>query len=184
MKQQLALLILRMCGWSVKSNGEDLKKCVLCVAPHTSNWDFFFGKLAYTALGRNTNFLIKNTWFVFPLNHFFNWIGGVPVDRSRRTNMTKRMVEEFSKRDVFQLAITPEGTRKCNPNWKRGFYHIAVKAQVPIMMLYIDYKKREAGVFGAFYPTDNEDADIKAIKRKYKGVTACKPNMFALGDID
>ncbi len=183
-RQKLANLILRVAGWKVVVTQPNIDKCILCVAPHTSNWDFVMGKLCYTAVGRDSSFLIKNTWFFFPFDIFFKWIGGVPVDRSKRSNLTDKMAELFASKDKFQLAITPEGTRKRNPNWKKGFYQIAVKANVPIMLLYLDYGKKEAGITGLFYPTGNEDADIKEIKRFYKDVQACIPENFTVGNID
>lgn len=167
-----------MFGWKIGTVIEDIPKCVICVAPHTSNWDFLIGKLGYTALGRNANFLIKKDWFFFPLNYWFNWIGGVPVDRSKRTSVTEQMVEQFKKREKFQLAITPEGTRKKVNDWKKGFYYIALSANVPIVMIYMDYKKKEVGYKGVFHVTGNVEEDIIAIRKNYRDVSACYPENF------
>ena len=112
MKKAICKALLRMAGWKLGPVSEDVPKCVICVAPHTSNWDFIVGKLFYTALGRNASFLIKKEWFFFPFNILFSWLGGVPVDRHQRTSVTDQMVEVFNKRKIFQLAVTPEGTRK------------------------------------------------------------------------
>lgn len=132
-----------MAGWKALPI-EEVPKCVICVAPHTSNWDFILGKLYYTSMGKTASFLIKKDWFIFPFNLFFNWIGGVPVDRSRKTSVTEQMVEQFAKRKVFQLAITPEGTRKRVEEWKKGFYYMALEANVPILMAYFDYAKKKS----------------------------------------
>lgn len=178
MKKAISKALLRMAGWKLGPVCEGVPKCVVCVAPHTSNWDFIIGKLFYTALGRNASFLIKKEWFFFPFNMFFSWLGGVPVDRHKRTSVTDQMVEEFNKRKVFQLAVTPEGTRKRAEEWKKGFYYIAEKAHVPIMMAYFDYKKKEVGVKGFFYPTGDVDKDIHTIREHYRDVTACHPENF------
>ncbi|MDD6210161.1 MAG: lysophospholipid acyltransferase family protein [Bacteroidales bacterium] len=170
MKQKICKWILACMGWKTGRIEPDIPKCVICVAPHTSNWDFIIGKLFYTSLGRFAHFLIKKEWFFFPLNYLFESMGGVPVDRKKKGSLTDAMAEEFGKRERFQLAITPEGTRKKVEKWKKGFYHIALKAQVPIMLVYIDYAKKEAGYFKTFIPTGNEEADIAYIKSLYEHV--------------
>ena len=178
MKKTISKALLRLAGWKLGPVVEDVPKCVICVAPHTSNWDFIVGKLFYTSIGRNAGFLIKKEWFFFPLNLLFDWLGGVPVDRHKRTSVTDQMVEQFNQRKEFQLAVTPEGTRKRVEDWKKGFYYIAQKANVPILMAYFDYKKKEAGFKGVFYPTGNADKDIREIREHYRGVTACHPENF------
>lgn len=179
MKRAISKAILRLAGWKLTSSeGVELQKCVICVAPHTSNWDFIVGKLFYTSIGCNAGFLIKKEWFFFPFNLFFNWIGGVPVDRGKRTSVTEQMAERFMNSDRFQLAITPEGTRKRVDDWKKGFYFIAEKANVPILVAYFDYGKKEVGTKGVFYPTGNAEEDIKAIRQMYRGVTACHPENY------
>ena len=168
-----------MAGWKLGPvDGVDLPKCIVCVAPHTSNWDFIVGKLFYTSIGCNAGFLIKKEWFFFPFNLLFNWLGGVPVDRGKRTSVTDQMVERFKTSERFQLAVTPEGTRKRAKDWKKGFYFIALKANVPIVVAYFDYGKKEVGTKGVFYPTGDVDKDIQTIREMYRGVTACHPENF------
>lgn len=179
MKKALSKALLRLAGWHIgQTAGVELPKCVICVAPHTSNWDFIIGKLFYTSIDCHAGFLIKKDWFFFPFNLLFDAMGGVPVDRGKRTSVTDQMVEVFAKRDRFQLAITPEGTRKRAKEWKKGFYYIALKSNVPILMAYFDYKKKEAGIKGVFYPTGDTDKDIRAIRELYRGITACHPENF------
>ena len=184
MLKKLCKAILHLFNWNIGPIGEDVPKCVICVAPHTSNWDFIVGKLFYTAIGRNAKFLIKKEWYVFPLNLFFNALGGVPIDRSKRkdgqsaSSTTEQMVKEFSKRERFQLAITPEGTRKGTNEWKKGFYYIALEANVPILPAYIDYKRKEAGFMPAFYPTGDAEADIIKIRALYEHVVGKHPEKF------
>jgi len=178
MKKSFSAWLLKIAGWKSGPLGEYAPKCVICVAPHTSNWDFFLGKLFYLSIGRDAGFLIKKDWFFFPFNLLFNWLGGVPVDRKKSTSVTDQMVEEFNRRETFQLAITPEATRKPAEEWKKGFYYIALKANVPIMMAYIDYGKKEIGVKGLFYPTGNAEEDVYKIRTYYRGVTARHPEKF------
>lgn len=178
MKKAISKWLLRISGWKIASLGEYVPKCVICVAPHTSNWDFVIGKLFYVSIGRKACFLIKKEWFVFPFNLIFGPMGGVPVDRRKNTSVTEQMANEFAKRETFHLAVTPEGTRKQANEWKKGFYYIALKANVPIMPAYIDYGKKEIGVGELFYPTGNTEADIEKIRAYYKGVTARHPHNF------
>ena len=182
MMQKISQFILRLKGWKYEVLTPDFDKCILLVAPHTSNWDFLMGKLGYTAMGRNANFVIKKEWTKGFIGFFIKKLGGIGVDRSKPTNFTDQIAEIFKTRDKFSLAITPEGTRKRNPKWKKGFYHIAMKAQVPIVLVVIDYKKKYMALFDVFTPTGNEQADIKAIQQKYKGASGKYPDQFSIGD--
>lgn len=183
MRKALSKAILRMAGWKLgPTEGAELPKCVICVAPHTSNWDFPLGKLFYSSIGCSASFLIKKEWFFFPFNLFFKAVGGVPIDRSKRTSVTEQMVEIFNTRPVFQLAITPEATRKRAEEWKKGFYYIALEAHVPIVIGCIDYGKKEVGFKGVFYPTGDVEGDIRKIRSYYKGVKGRNPRNFV--DID
>ncbi len=179
MKQQLAKLILRLAGWKQGAvDGVEIPKCVICVAPHTSNWDFIVGKLFYMSIGCNAGFLMKKEWFFFPFNLLFNALGGVPINRDKRTSVTEQMAEEFNRRESFQLAITPEGTRKPAAEWKKGFYYIALQAHVPILLAYFDYRKKEVGILRTFEPTGDAEADIRQIRSYYRGITGRNPKNF------
>lgn len=180
MKKAICKAILRMAGWRLgPTSGVELPKCVICVAPHTSNWDFIIGKLFYTSIGCDASFLIKKEWFFFPFNLLFNWLGGVPIDRGKQTSVTDQMAERFRASERFQLAITPEGTRKWAEEWKKGFYYIALKANVPILVACIDYGKKEAGIKTVFHPTGDAEREIRTIREMYRGATACHPENFA-----
>lgn len=178
MKVKLSKFVLKLMGWKIGKVLPEIPKCVIAVAPHTSNSDFIIGKLAYTAIGRTANFLIKKSWFVFPFNHLFNSIGGIPVDRDRRTSITEKMAVEFEKRDKFQLALTPEGTRKRVNKWKKGFYFIALNAKVPIVLVALDYGTKTVSFLDTFYPTGDIEGDIQIIRSKYNNVEARHPEQF------
>ena len=178
--QYLSKIILKMLGWKTVLSVTEPANSVICVAPHTSNFDFIFGKLAYASIGRDASFLIKKSWFFFPMNLFFKAIGGVPIDRTRKSSVTDQMAEEFAVRKHFHLAITPEGTRRLVNEWKMGFYFIAQKAGVPIQLAYIDYQKKEVGIKQLFYPTGNIEKDMSEIYNYYKGVKGKHPEKFNL----
>lgn len=178
--QKLSRWILRIAGWSINITVDEPPKSVVCVAPHTSNWDFIIGKLSYWALKRESSFMIKKSWFVFPFNYIFDAMGGVPIERNKKTTVTDQIAERFRQSDSFHIAITPEGTRSLVKRWKMGFYQIALKANVPIQLAYIDYKKKEMGITEIFIPTGDEKADLKYIRSFYKNVHARFPEQFYL----
>lgn len=181
-KQIIAKKILDLMGWKYEILTPNFDKCLLVVAPHTSNWDFLMGKLFYAAVDRDSNFVIKKQWMAWPFGYFIRKMGGIPVDRSKVNRFTDQVADIFKTRKKFNLAITPEGTRERNPKWKKGFYHIAIKAEVPIVLVQVDYKKKYMALFEVFTPTGDEAADMKAIMQKYKGVTAKYPDQFSIGD--
>ena len=136
---KLSALILRIAGWKLNVTLPDYPKSIICVAPHTSNWDFVLGKLAYSAIGRKAGFLMKESWFFFPLGYIFKAIGGIPVPRKRGSSLTDTLIEKFNHSDKLNIAITPEGTRSRVTQWRTGFLHIALGAGVPIQLAAIDY---------------------------------------------
>ena len=183
MKRAISSFILRLFGWTVVVDVPDYPKCVICVAPHTSNWDFFIGKLAYLSIGRYAGFMMKKEWFFFPLGLIFKAVGGIPVDRSRNTSLVDQMANKFAESKQFHLAITPEGTRKPNPNWKKGFYFIALKAQVPIMLIGIDYPSKTITSTKAIMPTGDFEKDMHEIKLYFKDFHGKIPENFSIGTI-
>ncbi|MDR1525044.1 MAG: 1-acyl-sn-glycerol-3-phosphate acyltransferase [Tannerella sp.] len=170
MKRTLCRWILHLSGWTIGPDGGDIRKSVICVAPHTSNLDLTLGKLFYNALGKKSKFLMKKEWFFFPFNVIFKSMGGIPINRDKSSSTTAQIAREFARHDIFHIAITPEGTRKRTKEWKRGFYYIALKAGIPIQVAYIDYGKKEVGIKAIFYPTGNADADILTIRSMYDGI--------------
>ncbi|MDR3127055.1 MAG: 1-acyl-sn-glycerol-3-phosphate acyltransferase [Tannerellaceae bacterium] len=169
--QRVCRWVYKKAGWKYGPlEGIETAKCVICVAPHTSNWDFIIGEIFYISLGGNARFLIKQEWFRFPLNLLFGPLGGIPVNRSKAALVTDQMTKEFGSHERFQVAITPEGTRKAVREWKRGFYYIAQAASVPIVLVYIDYSKKEVGVCGLYHPTGDVRKDLGLIRGHYRGI--------------
>ncbi|MEN9301816.1 MAG: hypothetical protein RL264_245 [Bacteroidota bacterium] len=160
-------------GWKIdKTSPEGTKKCVVVVGPHTSNWDFIIGKMAFVTYGVQAKFLIKKEIFIPPFGWILKAMGGVPVDRKQRNNLTETAVKFFNENETMFLVFTPEGTRDYNPNWKKGFYYIAQSAKVPIWVCYMDYERKIGGFHSIFEPTGDVDADIESIKKimsQFKG---------------
>lgn len=178
---KLSLLALRLTGWTIVGEmPKGLKKCVILAAPHTSNWDFVYGRLAYNVLGVPVKFLIKKESFQGPLGGLLKRLGGIPVDRGRSTNMVEQVARLFHKESELNVVITPEGTRKLAKTWKKGFYYIALKADVPIVMGFLDYAKKEAGFGPVIIPNGDFDKDYATITAFYEQKTAKFPENFNL----
>ena len=185
MKQAICRFIYhKLLGWKAEVNVPDFKKCIICAAPHTTNWDLFIGKLFITAIGRESGFLMKKEWFFFPLGIIFRKMGGIPVHRDKRTSMVDQLVQRIEKSDTFHLAITPEGTRSANPDWKKGFYFIALKAQIPILLFALDYENKQISCTKLIYPSGNVEEDMKIIKSYFKDFKGKRPDHFSIGDIN
>ncbi len=175
----IAARILRLMGWSVSITVPDVDKCIICVAPHTSNWDFVVGKLAYASVGRDAGFLMKAQWFFWPLGCFFRAIGGIPVQRKNKTvSLTDVVVEKFRTSRRMQLAITPEGTRSRTSQWHTGFLHIAKRAGVPIQLGVLDYAAKRVMIDHTFEPTGDIEADLRRVKEFYKPYKGKYPEKF------
>lgn len=170
-------------GWSEKVTVPHHDKCIICVAPHTSNWDFVLAELYYHAIGRTAGFLMKKEWFFWPLGILFRKMGGVPVERSRKTSLTDQLAARAAKADRFELAVTPEGTRSLVTTWKRGFYFIALKAQLPIMLYAIDYENKQVVATKTLVPSGDVEADMKEIMDYYRPYKGKHPEKFAVEEI-
>jgi 1-acyl-sn-glycerol-3-phosphate acyltransferase len=171
--KKIAQFLFWLRGWKIARNyPKGVSKCVIVVGPHTSNWDFVIGKLAFIYYGIKGKFLIKKEAFFFPFGYVLKAMGGVPVDRKQRGNITETAVNFFEEEQELYMVFTPEGTRSYNANWKKGFYYIAQKANVPIYICYMDYERKIGGFHGEFVPTGDVDKDIQSIKdilSQYKG---------------
>jgi len=169
-------LIYYWIGWKIRGHYTN-QKCIIIVAPHTSNWDFVLGAVVRSIIRMNANFLGKKELFKFPLGNYLRYIGGHPVDRTTSHNMVDSIVDIYNKEDHFALAIAPEGTRKYVPKWKTGFYHIAKKAQVPIVMVGFDYELKIVEFREPFYPSDNMEKDMEEIMSYFRGFTGKHPEL-------
>ncbi len=181
MKKKIARFILKLIGWKVIMNiPPDIKKMVVMMAPHTSNWDFLLGWLGYLSIGVESKYLIKKEAFFFPLGGILKALGSIPVDRKASTNIVIQVGDMFRKSDYFYVTITPEGTRSLNRSWKRGFYYIAENAKVPIGFGFLDYKKKIGGIGGILFPSGDYNADLKKIEAFYSDKQARYPEKFNL----
>ncbi|MCL2414598.1 MAG: 1-acyl-sn-glycerol-3-phosphate acyltransferase [Bacteroidales bacterium] len=180
MKTKLAKWILNLFGWKVVGLVPPEKKFVCIVAPHTSFWDFIWGRLGYWSIGISANFLIKKEFFVWPIKRILRNMGGIPINRKQARNTVEHCVKLFDIKEKLALTITPEGTRKYTVKWKKGFYYIAKQAQVPLYIGFIDYQKKETGIFKKFEITGDFDKDFAEIQNLLRGHVAKFPEKYSL----
>ena len=141
------------------------------------------GQLYVGARGMQSNFLMKKEWFFWPLGPIFRSLGGIPVFRQKHTSMTESMAETAKQAKVFHLCITPEGTRSKNPDWKKGFYFIALKAGIPILLYGLDYERKLIQCTKTVIPSGDLEADMRDIKLYFKGFKGKKPENFTIGEL-
>lgn len=184
-KKAIGKFMLKKLGWKIITPPEEPEKSVICVAPHTSNYDFFIGKFYYWAIGRKAGFLMKKEWFFFPLGLILKAMGGVPINRkkskhgeNKKGSTVSELQSYFRKPGPRHIAITPEGTRSATDRWKTGFLRIADGAKVPIQLAVMDYSKKEVGIFEIFKPTGNIEKDLAYVSSKYSAEQAYNPRKF------
>ena len=176
-------LLYKKLGWTKCVTVAHPDKFIICLAPHTSNWDFIIGQLYAQAEGFKINFLMKREWFFWPLGVIFKSLGGIPVWRSKHTSMTDNLAETAKTKDSFKLCITPEGTRSLNSNWKMGFYYIAKKANLPIFLYGLDYERKLIACTKFINPSGDIDTDMQDIKSYFKDFKGKYPESFTVGEI-
>ncbi|MES2899264.1 MAG: 1-acyl-sn-glycerol-3-phosphate acyltransferase [Pseudomonadota bacterium] len=177
--QRLALRVLRLFGWKMRYKPLPGPHGVAIVYPHTSNWDFPIGLLGKWALGLPFRWLGKEALFKGPFANLMRSWGGVPVERSASTGATQRLADRMRESDWFWLALAPEGTRSYTPHLRSGFYHLAVTAKVPLVIVYLDYPNKELGVVDTIRLTGDPAVDMPAIAAAYQGRHGLHPALEA-----
>jgi 1-acyl-sn-glycerol-3-phosphate acyltransferase len=194
MGKLLARFIFWVTGWKMddRLQGEfkqDVRRCVMIAAPHTSNWDIMYARAVFSMLDIPIRFTVKKEWLRFPFKGFMLALGAIGIDRSPkkpgdpRQSMTEAMIELFAQNKELAVMVTPEGTRSLRTKWKTGFYHVAVGAKVPIGLGYLDYANKVAGVGKMLHPSGDMDKDLREIMAFYKDIKGQHPDKFSI-DLD
>ncbi|MGM0636248.1 MAG: 1-acyl-sn-glycerol-3-phosphate acyltransferase [Bacteroidota bacterium] len=165
------LIFFKILKWKIAGRLDPaIQKMVIIVVPHTSWHDFYIGALVRKIIDFEIHYVAKKELFNSIFGWYFRWMGGAPIDRSKRKNTVDQVVQIFHNREKFRLTITPEGTRKKVDKWKSGFYHIAHQANAPIVPVAFDYGTKTIKIGKAFYPTGNYLQDLPKIKCFFKNV--------------
>lgn len=176
--------LLRLIGWRVHFEGFPTLQGVIVVYPHTSNWDAPIMFLAKWACGVQVMFWGKDTLFRTPLlGPWLRWIGGVPVLRTMAGGVvgqaTRLFEQHKANRSYFWLGLAPEGSRQYNPGWRSGFYQTALKANVPVCLIKLDYGSREVSVRDFMILSGDGAQDMAHIAQVYNGVRGLVPSNAA-----
>jgi 1-acyl-sn-glycerol-3-phosphate acyltransferase len=177
----LSRFVFWITGWKLNAAWpKDLKKAVLIAIPHTSNWDLLYARAAFYLMDIPVSFTIKKEVMVGPLAWFIKSLGGIAIDRKRipggkKQTYTEAMTNMLKEADELVIMVTPEGTRRHAPKWKTGFYHIALGAEVPVVIGYLDYKKKEAGIGPIIQPNGNMIGQIEEMMAFGRTITAKYP---------
>jgi 1-acyl-sn-glycerol-3-phosphate acyltransferase len=167
----ISFLFIKLLGWKTIGPLPTASKYIIIVAPHTSNWDLFYGSILAFALNLDANFMAKKELFRWPFGVLMKWLGGVPINRASSGDTVEQVVRKFNEKERFILAIAPEGTRRKVNYWKSGFYHIAEGARVPILLGFIDYARKTGGAGPLITPTGDIDHDMQTISKFYSQIT-------------
>ncbi|MFK7774786.1 MAG: 1-acyl-sn-glycerol-3-phosphate acyltransferase [Saprospiraceae bacterium] len=183
----IARIMLWLAGWKVdKKIPKESIRSVMIAAPHTSNWDGIWVRVAFAILEVPVKIAVKDTMTKFPFGLITKPLGFLGINRSKkdpnkpRKSQIEQMADFFKEFDEIAMVIAPEGTRSLRKEWKLGFYYVAKMANVPITFGYLDFEKKVAGVGGVLYPTDNLEADMKKIMEFYKNITPKFPEKYSL----
>lgn len=164
----LSVLILKLAGWKAVGDARSIPdRAMFVAAPHTTNWDLPYALMLAFKLKLPIYWMGKTSIFRFPFGGIMRWLGGIPVERDRSTNLVDAMIQRFSEEDKLLVVIAPEGTRKNVSEWKSGFYHIAHGAGVPLVLGFVDYPNKQGGVGPLFQTSGDYESDLKKIKSFY-----------------
>ncbi len=183
--KKISGFIIKLFGWNFVGEIPKDKKYVIVSIPHTSMWDFIWGKLTFWHAGIKPVVFIKKELFFFPLGPLLTALGAKPINRSRSTGMVEQVIDYFNQNDEFCICITPEGTRKLAPKLKRGFYFIATQANVPLYLGILDYKEKKLYIGERYMPTGDIENDMSYIHEYYvrKNPTGKHPEQFSTDSI-
>ena len=177
MKKMIAKIAFFLTGW--KWNYKvTCDKCVMIAAPHTSNWDLFYAMATYWRFGVDAKFFIKDIYTKGLHGYFFRKLGAIGVNQSKNNNLVAQAIDLFNANDKFVLLVPAEGTRKKVAKWRKGFYHIAKGANVPVALGYLDYKNKISGVGKLLYLSDNYEKDMQVIENFYKDIKGKYPEKY------
>lgn len=174
-----SFVFFKVIKWKIVGDFDiSIKKYIVIVAPHTSNWDFVIGIMARSILKvKNVKFIGKSQLFKWPYGFIFRAMGGHPVDRTKHNNLVEAVVDIFNAKEKFAMALAPEGTRKKVNKFKTGFYHIAIKAKIPIYKVGFDFSRKLIIVDKPFHPTGNMDKDMTLIMDFYRSIRGKHPEL-------
>ena len=176
MKKAIAEFILyRLMGWKIQGELPDLKKFIVILGSHTSNWDFVLAICTIWIVEARITIIGKKELFKFPFGGIFRALGVIPIERKKSQNQVEAIAEMFNHREELIIALAPEGTRRKVERLKSGFYNIALKANLPIIPVTIHGTMKTMIIQKPYYNTGNKDIDLKYVTDLFKSHTGIIP---------
>jgi 1-acyl-sn-glycerol-3-phosphate acyltransferase len=179
LSQRLALRLLRLFGWKFYYDGMPGPRGVVIVYPHTSNWDTVIALLTRVAVDEPVRWLGKEALFKgisgAILGPILRATGCEPIERSASTGAIQRIVERMSESDWYWLGLAPEGTRSFRERWRSGFYHIALAAKVPVLVVGLDYPSKTIRADKWLMLSGDKEKDRAAIADVYRHCRGLHP---------
>ncbi len=172
----LCQFCLKVRGWKLQGKPPTTPKYVLIGVPHTSNWDFPLALAMAFVYRFDMHWMGKDSLFKGWRGPIMRWLGGISINRSSSNNVVEQTIEAFNASNSLVVAIPPEGTRSKVDRWKTGFYYIALGANVPIALSFLDYKRKIGGFLSTFYPTGDIEKDITQMRSRYAGISGKHTN--------
>jgi 1-acyl-sn-glycerol-3-phosphate acyltransferase len=170
--------LLRVWGWRIVGEFPALRRFVIVVAPHTSNWDFVVGLAAKFALSLRAVWIGKHTLFRPPFGKLLRRLGGVPVHRDAPHAVVQQIIDEFAAREAMVFVLAPEGTRKRVERWRSGYWHVAHGAGVPVIPVGFDFALRTIFIGPPHETTDDLNADEERLRAYVRGIAPRHPGLF------
>lgn len=167
----IAVIGAKLSGWKMADPPPTFKKAIFAGAPHTSNWDFLVMLMGILIWRLDMHWIGKHTLFTGPMGPVMRWLGGIPIDRDSSVNFVDQMVQRFQQADDLLLIIAPEGTRSAAEKWRSGFYYMAKGADVPVVLVYLDYQQKEIGIMAVETANGDAEQDIA----RYQAMFVHKP---------
>jgi 1-acyl-sn-glycerol-3-phosphate acyltransferase len=171
-----SIVTLRLTGWKTRGKLPQVDRFVMIAEPHTSNVDLPLMLAVAFVFRLKLHWIGKDSLFQGWSGPLMRWLGGLPITRTGGGNEVSRVADHFRGREKIALAIAPTGTRSKDRDWRTGFYWIAMEAEVPILLSFLDFGARQTGVGELFYPTGDADADIATMRKFYEGMEGKYPS--------
>jgi len=166
----IAVLWLRATGWKTKGTPSSEDRFVMIAYPHTSNWDVPLTIAICLVYRLKIYWMGKSSLFWGPIGPVMKWLGGIPIKIEKSENVVQQIVDVFNQSANLVIVIAPEANRSYVQEWRTGFYHIAVGANVPIVLGFLDFSRKEGGYLASYLPTGDLESDLAIIKAQYQGI--------------
>lgn len=171
----------RRSGWRFTGTlPKRLKKSIIIGAPNTSRQDLFLA-VAVSRLSRfHARILIDSGYFNLFSSPFLKNLNAHPFDYSQSDLSWRDLTNTFNERKKFCVVFSPEGTRDRNDDWHDEFHDLALKLDVPIVMVALDYRGKKVKFHTHFRPSLDKERDLDYMRNWFSGHAGKYPEQGVL----